>query len=186
MSKLQVETETQAHGRGDRSGHGQEPLEEPAGPPRTSRWSPHATRLPIASIASAPVPDLSAGLFFDDYQQMIDKTRPQAVVIALPNFLHHPVTMYALKAGCHVLCEKPMAMNVCDAQEMAGAAARLDRTLMINFSYRFKATTLAMEQTIASGQLGQIYFANTGWLRQNGIRAASAGSTASRCPAAAR
>jgi len=114
-------------------------------------------------------PELPADLFFDDYQQMIDRTKPDTVVIALPNFLHHPVTMYALKAGCHVLCEKPMAMNVCEAEEMRSTADSLGRTLMINFSYRFKPTTLAMEKTIAAGQLGQIYFASTGWLRQNGI-----------------
>lgn len=114
-------------------------------------------------------PELGKELFYDDYQQMIEKTGPQVVAIALPNFLHHPVTMHALKAGCHVLAEKPMAMNVCQAKEMADTAAALDRTLMINFSYRFKPTTVMMEQAIASGQLGQIYFANTGWLRQNGI-----------------
>ncbi len=114
-------------------------------------------------------PELPKDLFYDDYQQMIDKTAPQAVVIALPNVLHHPVTMYALKAGCHVLGEKPMAMNVAEAKEMAETARKLKRTLMINFSYRFKPTTIAMEKAIASGQLGEIYFANTGWLRQNGI-----------------
>lgn len=114
-------------------------------------------------------PALASDLFFDDYVQMIERTHPDAVVIALPNFLHHPVTMCALKAGAHVLCEKPMAMNVCQAAEMRDTAQRLGRTLMINFSYRFKTTTLAMEKAIGSGQLGQIYFANTGWLRQNGI-----------------
>jgi predicted dehydrogenase len=114
-------------------------------------------------------PELKTDFFFDDYQKMIAKTRPEAVVIALPNFLHHPVTMAALKAGAHVLCEKPMAMNVAEATEMGDTAGRLNKTLMINFSYRFKSTTIAMEKVIASGQVGQIYFANTGWLRQNGI-----------------
>jgi predicted dehydrogenase len=114
-------------------------------------------------------PELKADLFFDDYQKMIDKTRPQAVIVALPNVLHHPVTMAALKAGAHVLCEKPMAMTVAEATEMAATARTLKKILMINFSYRFKATTLAMEKVIAAGQVGQIYFARTGWLRQNGI-----------------
>ncbi len=114
-------------------------------------------------------PELKADLFFDDYQKLIAKTRPEAVIVALPNVLHHPVTMAALKAGAHVLCEKPMAMNVAEATEMAKAARSLKKTLMINFSYRFKATTIAMEKVIASGQVGEIYFASTGWLRQNGI-----------------
>lgn len=114
-------------------------------------------------------PELKSDFFFDDYQKMIDTAKPDAVVIALPNFLHHPVTMYALKAGAHVLCEKPMAMNCTEAAEMADTACRLNKTLMINFSYRFKPTTIAMEKVIAAGQVGQVYFANTGWLRQNGI-----------------
>ncbi len=100
---------------------------------------------------------------------MIDKARPEAVIIALPNFLHHPVTMAALKGGAHVLCEKPMAMNCTEAAEMADTACCLNKTLMINFSYRFKTTIIAMEKVIQSGQVGEIYFANTGWLRQNGI-----------------
>ncbi len=114
-------------------------------------------------------PELKADFFYDDYQKMIDRARPEAVIIALPNFLHHPVTMATLKAGVHVLCEKPMAMNCTEAAEMASTASRLGKALMINFSYRFKATTMAMEKVIAAGQVGQIYFASTGWLRQNGI-----------------
>jgi len=115
------------------------------------------------------LPDLTADLFFDDYATMLKRTKPDAAIVALPNALHHRVTLDCLRAGAHVLCEKPMAMNVAEAQEMADTADKLGKTLMINFSYRFKPTTAAMEDVVNAGQLGEIYFARTGWLRQQGI-----------------
>ena len=60
-----------------------------------------------------------------------------AVVIGLPNYLHAPVTIQMLEAGKHVLCEKPMAMTVAEAERMVEASQRTGRKLMIAHMWRF-------------------------------------------------
>lgn len=101
--------------------------------------------------------------------EMLEKERLDVVSVALPNFLHRPVTLEALAAGCHVLCEKPMAMNATEAREMIDAAARADRRLMINFSYRFTNQSRALKQQVDTGILGDVYFARSVWHRRRGM-----------------
>src|SRR5262245_38550598 len=61
---------------------------------------------------------------FGRWQDMIDRARPEIVVIATPPHLHHQIALQAFAAGAHVLCEKPLAMNRAEAQAMVDAAAR--------------------------------------------------------------
>lgn len=89
-----------------------------------------------------------------------------AVSVALPNTLHAPVTKTALRAGLHVLCEKPMAMNARQARSMLAAAEQARKTLMINFSFRFTAHSRALKRVIDSGQIGEIYYGKTMWHRR--------------------
>ncbi|MBT5877116.1 MAG: Gfo/Idh/MocA family oxidoreductase [Candidatus Latescibacteria bacterium] len=94
---------------------------------------------------------------------------PDLVSVALPNFLHAPATVAALDAGVHVLCEKPMAVSVAEAQKMVDAAKRNDRYLMIALNNRFRAESQILKKLIDQGELGEIYYAKTGWLRRRGI-----------------
>src|SRR6476620_3821660 len=55
---------------------------------------------------------------FTDYQAMIEQAGIEALIVAIPDDLHYPVTMAALDAGLHVLCEKPLALTLGQAQEM--------------------------------------------------------------------
>lgn len=91
------------------------------------------------------------------------------ISIATPNKYHKTITVAALKAGCHVLCEKPMAMNTQEALEMESAARESGRRLMINFSFRFNKVADALKKQVNSGRLGEIYFARTIWLRRLGM-----------------
>lgn len=104
-----------------------------------------------------------------DYRKMLREVKPDIVVVALPNYLHAPVTIAALNAGAHVLCEKPMAMNARQATRMAAVAAAKNRKLMINFSYRFTPAARALKQFVDSGGVGDIYYARTCWHRTRGI-----------------
>jgi predicted dehydrogenase len=109
---------------------------------------------------------------FADYRKMLRSARKlgiQAVSVALPNALHAPVTIAALRAGLHVLCEKPMAMNAAQARAMIAAARKARRKLMINFSFRFNDQSRTLKRLIDSGELGEIYFARTVWHRRRGI-----------------
>src|SRR5690349_5243449 len=87
----------------------------------------------------------------------------QAVSIAVPNSLHYPMTMQALAAGKHVMCEKPLAMNVQQAQEMVDEARRRNLRLMVHFNNRFTATAQAIKRAIDAGAVGHVYFARAVW-----------------------
>lgn len=106
---------------------------------------------------------------YTDPIAMLRKERLDLVSVATPNKFHKPLTLAALKAGCHVLCEKPMAMNAKEGREMVAAAEEARRRLMINFSYRFNDQSCAMKKAVDSGMLGDVYYARTVWNRRRGL-----------------
>jgi len=93
----------------------------------------------------------------------------EAVSIAVPNFLHAPLTLQALRAGKHVLCEKPLAMNAAEAAEMVRVARSLGRKLMVHFNVRFTPAVVAVKAAVDAGALGPIYYARSVWHRNRGI-----------------
>ncbi len=105
---------------------------------------------------------------FTSYRDLLG-LGPDLVSVCLPNFLHAPVTIDVLDAGAHVLCEKPMALNAAQARDMAAAARRNGRFLMIALNNRFRTETQILKKLIEQDVLGEIYYAKTGWLRRSGI-----------------
>jgi len=89
--------------------------------------------------------------------------------VALPNFLHAPVSIQMLEAGKHVMCEKPMAMNVAEAEAMEQAAKKSGKLFMMHFNTRFSPAAMYLKKIVKSGVLGDIYYVKTGWLRRAGI-----------------
>lgn len=106
---------------------------------------------------------------YESAEQMLRKEKLDVVSVCTPNKFHKPLTLAALKAGCHVLCEKPMAMSAAEGREMLAAAKRAKKRLMINFSYRFTEQSQALKKQVDSGVLGDVYFARTIWLRRRGM-----------------
>lgn len=102
-------------------------------------------------------------------EEMLEKEGLDVVSIATPNSLHMPLTIAALESGAHVLCEKPMAMNTAEAEEMLAASRKANRRLMINFSYRFTPAAWGLKQQVESGILGEVYGARTRWMRRDGF-----------------
>jgi len=90
----------------------------------------------------------------DSYADLIGDEELDAVYIPLPNGLHHEWMLAALRAGKHVLCEKPFTANASQAREVA--AASTDRVVMTAFHYRYHPLARRMEQVVRSGQLGEI------------------------------
>lgn len=106
---------------------------------------------------------------YTDPQEMLDKENLDIVSIATPNKFHMPLTVAALEAGAHVLCEKPMAMNAGEAQTMLDAAAKAGKRIGINFSYRFGSQSQALKREVERGTFGEFYFGRTVWHRRLGM-----------------
>ena len=104
-----------------------------------------------------------------DYKALLKRDDIDIVSVCVPNYLHAPVSIDALKAGKHVHCEKPMAMNAAEAAEMVKAAKDNNRTLMVGLNNRFTPHAQYVKSLVKSGWLGEIYFAKCGWLRRSGL-----------------
>ena len=102
-------------------------------------------------------------------QAMLDEARLDVVSVCTPNKFHKDLTLAALAAGCHVLCEKPMAMNAQEGREMLEAAKDAGKRLMINFSYRFTAASRALKTQVDAGLFGEFYFGRSVWHRRRGM-----------------
>jgi predicted dehydrogenase len=93
---------------------------------------------------------------YEDFDRIAADARIQVVYIVLPNFMHAEYTIRALKAGKHVLCEKPMATSVADAQAMIDAARTAKRHLMIAYRCQYEPLNLeAMRRVRSGGALGR-------------------------------
>lgn len=93
---------------------------------------------------------------YTDHKKMLKEMAPDAVTVALPNCLHEPVTIDALKAGCHVNVEKPMACSRAEAQRMVDTAKRFGKLLNVNQSQRLFPPHVKAKEIIDSGILGKI------------------------------
>jgi predicted dehydrogenase len=94
---------------------------------------------------------------FTEYDDVLQLDEIDVISVCLPNHLHAPVSIAALNAGKHVLCEKPMATSIEEAEEMIQAARRNQKTLMIAHNQRFVASHQKAKQLIESGEIGKIY-----------------------------
>lgn len=102
-------------------------------------------------------------------EEMLAAEKLDVVSVVTPNKFHKDLTVAALKAGCHVLCEKPMAMSAAEGRAMLAAAEETGRRLMINFSYRFTEQSMALKAQVDAGILGEVYFGRTVWHRRRGL-----------------
>ena len=106
---------------------------------------------------------------FTDYKKMFKLSSIDAVSVCTPNYLHAPVTIAAFEAGKHVICEKPLAMNPKEGEAMVAAGKKAKKLFMTAFNNRFRGDTQVLKKFIEAGELGDIYFAKTGWIRRKGI-----------------
>ncbi|TCO82057.1 putative dehydrogenase [Plasticicumulans lactativorans] len=102
-------------------------------------------------------------------ETMLDIERFDVISLCTPNRFHKALAIAALEAGCHVLCEKPMALGATEAREMLAAARRNGRRLMVNFPCRFSAQSRALKAQVDAGLFGDFYFGRSVWHRRRGL-----------------
>ncbi|WP_269522562.1 Gfo/Idh/MocA family protein [Coraliomargarita parva] len=94
---------------------------------------------------------------YTDVAEMLAKCPIDSVSIVTPDGTHAALTLQAIEAGKHVLCEKPLATNVADAEAMAQAAQKAGVINMVNFTYRKSSALQRAAEWIQNGELGRIY-----------------------------
>jgi glucose-fructose oxidoreductase len=92
---------------------------------------------------------------YAEYDECLRSSEVDAVYIALPNHLHCEYSVRAAEAGCHVLCEKPMAVTEDECRRMIDAAAANDVRLMIAYRLHFETTNLKAAHLVQSGKIGE-------------------------------
>ena len=104
-------------------------------------------------------------LTFSSAEALLAGAEFDAVTIVTPDAFHAPVALLCLKAGKHVLCEKPLALNHRDAMKMAAAAKRAGVVNMVNFSYRDWPCIQAAAKAVARGEIGEIRHVEASYLQ---------------------
>jgi len=105
---------------------------------------------------------------FEKFDDMLNMEGIEAVDICTPNYLHPIVAIAAFEHGLHVMCEKPDAPTVEQAEAMKAASEKAGKVLMVMRNNRFRPSMKYLKERAASGQMGEIYAARCGWQRRRG------------------
>ena len=105
---------------------------------------------------------------YTDYNEMMAKEDLDCVSVTTWNAAHKGATIAALRGGANVLCEKPMAMNAAEAEEMLAVSKETGKLLQIGFVRRFGGDADTIRKLTKAGTMGDIYYAKATYLRRNG------------------
>jgi len=98
---------------------------------------------------------------YNDHRVMLRESRPDAVVVAVPDYAHKEPVLDSLDSGCHVLCEKPLALTVADARQMVEAAEKRGLRLMVSYHLRGTPEYSTAKEKISSGAIGEVIMASS-------------------------
>ena len=102
---------------------------------------------------------------FGDYREMLRSPAVDVVHITSPNRFHCAMSLAALRAGKHVVCEKPLAMNTRETAQIVKVARASRKVFAVNYNIRFYPAVLAMRRMIARGELGEIIHVNGSYMQ---------------------
>ena len=105
---------------------------------------------------------------YTDYQELV-REELDVVYVLTPNSAHAPVTIAALRAGKHVMCEKPMAKTYAEAKAMVEAARETGKILTIGYQNRYRGDSQYLKRACESGDLGEIYYAKAHAIRRRAV-----------------
>jgi len=133
-----------------------------AGMIHARNFARRVTRARLVALTDAHAPtladartELEVETGYADYRQALADPRVDAVVVVTPTSLHREVVLAAAKAGKHVLCEKPMAMDVRECDDMIEACARASVKLQLGFMRRYDESFRAAKERLDSGEIGE-------------------------------
>lgn len=106
---------------------------------------------------------------YTDYQKMLAAGGLDVVHVCTPNNMHSEITVAALEAGNHVMCEKPMAKTSAEARKMVEAAKKSGKKLTIGYQNRYRPDSLYLKKAVENGDLGDVYFAKALAVRRRAV-----------------
>ncbi|MBM7568193.1 Gfo/Idh/MocA family protein [Paenibacillus sacheonensis] len=106
---------------------------------------------------------------YADYKELLQDKTIDVIHVCTPNDSHAVISIDALEAGKHVLCEKPMAKTAADARKMLEVAKRTGKKLSIGYNNRYRADSRYLKEVCQSGELGEIYFAKAHAIRRRAV-----------------
>ena len=106
---------------------------------------------------------------YEDYKELLKDESIDVVHVCTPNRSHSFITVDALEAGKHVMCEKPMAINSVEAKKMLDAAERTGKKLTIGYQNRFRDDSLYLKNEAEEGTFGDIYYAKATAIRRRAV-----------------
>jgi predicted dehydrogenase len=138
-------------------------------------WGPHYTRVlgelgETELVYACDVSEQATSLVRNRYPRVrvtrdpveaIESNDVDAVVVATPTSTHHPLALAALRAGKHVLCEKPLATTAAECDELIEAAQESERVLMVGHTFIFNPAVRMMRHLIAEGEVGRVLYCHT-------------------------
>ncbi|GGG01634.1 Gfo/Idh/MocA family oxidoreductase [Paenibacillus abyssi] len=121
---------------------------------------PHATLVamvdPIESVAKQAAESLGVDTYYTDYKEALKNDSIDAVIVVTPTIYHRDIVVAAAEAGKHIFCEKPMAMNATECDEMIAAARKNNVKLQIGFMRRFNDSFIQAKEEIEAGAIGDV------------------------------
>ena len=111
--------------------------------------------------AQATAAQLDVPTAYGSYEELLADPGIEAVYIPLPNGFHAEWSIKALRAGKHVLCEKPLTMNAAEAREVQAVRDETGRYMLEAFAYRFNPVVAEAFRIARSGALGELRFIHT-------------------------
>jgi predicted dehydrogenase len=104
------------------------------------------------------VPDV-----YEDIEELLEYTKPEAVLVCTPNHLHEVHVKAALRAGVHVLCERPLGLSTTAVRGLIEAKKRSGKALVVGMNHRFRRDVQAVRMFLEGGELGDIHAVRGGW-----------------------
>ncbi len=135
-------------------------------------YSPLPAKVKMVGVASVPIEDAQQGIeqagfefATDDYRDLIDREDIDIIEVCTPNYLHKEIIIEGLKAGKHVISEKPLAMDLKEAKDILKESKKHPELVsQLSFEYRYHPAVMRAKQLIEEGFLGRIYNARVVYL----------------------
>jgi predicted dehydrogenase len=107
--------------------------------------------------------------FFSDPAEMLKSVELDAVDVCTPTNSHRDLALLAIESGADALVEKPIARTYAEAVEIAEAAKKNKRKVMVGMNNRFRPDSMVLKSFVENGELGKIFYVKTGWLRKRSV-----------------